>query len=117
MRISDWSSVVCFSDLIGFPVRVASCAEAWIETETEVYELSAVTVASCAEAWIETIGYPLPIMRRWSRLLRGGVDRNQNEVVLAWQEQTSHPARRRMEERRVGKAVVSTLRNRRSPYP
>src|SRR3546814_3993035 len=90
MRISDWSSDVCSSDLetysarragrssavascaeawietrrfchIGFPVRVASCAEAWIETETEVYELSAVTVASCAEAWIETIGYPLPI--------------------------------------------------------
>src|SRR3546814_8838703 len=34
-------------------------------------------------------------MRRWSRLLRGGVDRNQTEVVLAWQEQTSPPARRR----------------------
>src|SRR3546814_11883748 len=93
MRISDWSSVVCFSDLIGFPVRVASCAEAWIETETEVYELSAVTVASCAAAWIETSGYPLPIMRRWSPLLRGGVDRNQTEAPPTRQELPSPRAR------------------------
>src|SRR3546814_18425479 len=54
MRISDWSSDVCSSDL-------TSCAEAWIETSFRISGRTATAVASCAEAWIETS----PSRRSW----------------------------------------------------
>ena len=54
---------------------VASCVEAWIETDAPDHLAYSKGVASCVEAWIETqhaIGWSDYHSER--RLLRGGVD-------------------------------------------
>src|SRR3546814_2942102 len=93
MRISDWSSDVCSSDL---------CAEAWIETPRPLRIPAPQTVASCAEAWIET--YLLmrsddrrrspPARRRGSKRLseaRGFLEAMVASCAEAWIETYCHP--------------------------
>src|SRR3546814_18021814 len=100
MRISDWSSDVCSSDLLaqrGFdPAMGARPMQRLIQ---------------------DTIRRALADELLFGRLVSGGhveVDLDdQGEVVLTFSE-TSTP--KRSEERRVGKACVSTFRYRWSSY-
>src|SRR3546814_17715753 len=99
MRISDWSSDVCSSDL---------CAEAWIETPRPLRIPAPQTVASCAEAWIETY------------LLMRSDDRRRSPPARRRGSKRLSEARgfleARQEERREGKECVSTCRSRGSRY-
>src|SRR3546814_10387092 len=88
MRISDWSSDVCSSDLDDIPAEV-----------TRLGELGA-KVVDHLERWVVM---QAPTGQRFCvvRVQRPGFPKNAN---------------RRSEERRVGKECVSTCRSRWSPY-
>src|SRR3546814_3011777 len=86
MRISDWSSDVCSSDLACHPER--SEGSAWPDVRF-------LTAFGMTHAW-STQSEPLP--------------------VLARSFDVGHAALARSEERRVGKECVSTCRSRWSPY-
>src|SRR3546814_2077314 len=86
MRISDWSSDVCSSDLVGVELRRVGCIEA-VESEHE-----------------EPVG-PRPV------LVRGHLEQ-ESGIFAAHEDEV----RARSEERRVGKECVSTCRSRWSPY-
>src|SRR3546814_15821093 len=96
MRISDWSSDVCSSDLFGAG-----------PTEAEVAYLMESEWAQRAE----------DVVWRRSKLgLRMTADeiRRLDDWMLA--RSAGQPAGERSEERRVGKECVSTCRSRWSPY-
>src|SRR3546814_5138394 len=88
MRISDWSSDVCSSDLVP-------------------------TVRSCAAAILVLIALALGRDALSLRMVAvAGFF-----VLLLWPESLMGPSfQMRSEERRVGKECVSTCRSRRSPY-
>src|SRR3546814_7411537 len=92
MRISDWSSDVCSSDLFREGIRRYMKAHRYANTETTdlwdaIEEATGEPVRRIMDSWIFQGGHPLV------------------RVDL-----------RRSEERRVGKACVSTCRSRGSPY-
>src|SRR3546814_8657284 len=90
MRISDWSSDVCSSDLMTLPNRVAVPAM--------------VTRLSGEDGFVNQ-----DIIDRYVRYAQG-------HVGLIVVEATAVHANKRSEERRVGKECVSTCRSRWSPY-
>src|SRR3546814_14779071 len=96
MRISDWSSDVCSSDLLG-----SHQISPWIE----------VSPATTAQEWkVFPSDDDLRRLRRGE--LHGGVVKIREEVLCV----ESRDGSGRSEERRVGKECVSTCRSRWSPY-
>src|SRR3546814_15877646 len=100
MRISDWSSDVCSSDLFTGPALAAAGLE-------PLPDFSSEEIASNARRWriLQQRGKRLTVLRlaKASFTFAGGID------YLAWKIN-------RTEERRVGKECVSTCRSRWSPY-
>src|SRR3546814_15619473 len=90
MRISDWSSDVCSSDLLASSLALAGCAANRQPTQT-------------ADA--------LQIHLRAER--DNYLAQTQSDPLGAYLAQSRNP---RSEERRVGKECVSTCRSRWSPY-
>src|SRR3546814_20541164 len=124
MRISDWSSDVCSSDLNGFNV-----ARALVGTEgTCALTLQARLrlVASPAKRVVLALGFPdiyqaadaVPEYQRFNPIAIEGLDR---AIIRGLQARNLAQAEiallpERSEERRVGKECVSTCRSRWSPY-
>src|SRR3546814_20997926 len=96
MRISDWSSDVCSSDL--FPVPEAHYFS--------LHPLSQIMTADRLASSSQFLNSPLP-SRTQVRILEGRRSTVRNQL---------HVYFRRSEERRVGKECVSTCRSRWSPY-
>src|SRR3546814_20312115 len=96
MRISDWSSDVCSSDLVTHAARAAG------KSTASCYRLRrAAGAEDFAAAWDSAVD------EASKRLIDIAFDRAVNGTD--WIE--------RSEERRVGKECVSKCRSRRSPYP
>src|SRR3546814_13302184 len=105
MRISDWSSDVCSSDLGTYPRRIQRALDIRVSAADE-HELEAGAVRS-----VPDVEDTQPALRRAPLL----ADEAQVQVEVG-------PVRvqrvvDRSEERRVGNAWVSTCRSRWSPYP
>src|SRR3546814_10476418 len=108
MRISDWSSAVCSSDLLlGTASRPAA--------RTLLYAISALLLLLVVFAqlylgvqWFSTALLLLLFGLAWTALLGLGYRWHQPEKLPV--------AQVRSEERRVGKECVSTCRSRWSPY-
>src|SRR3546814_12467995 len=107
MRISDWSSDVCSSDLVAVPSRS-------VALQLGLYMLCLFGLA----LWraIELRSTPGIVIEL---LLYGGIAALLGCVlcVALSQRQGESSRRDRSEERRVGKESVSTCRSRWSPYP
>src|SRR3546814_19375228 len=98
MRISDWSSDVCSSDLLGLSPTPIKNALAALQTE----------------GFLETIayrGYSVPLIS--AKTLAEAFELLEALDVFAARKIA---ASSRSEERRVGKECVSTCRSRGSPY-
>src|SRR3546814_1868801 len=102
MRISDWSSDVCSSDLIARLRRV--------------FDLAADPVAIAADLGADAVLAPLVAARPGLRV-PGAWDGFELAVRAILGQQITVGAATRSEERRVGKECVSTCRSRGSPYP
>src|SRR3546814_11553503 len=97
MRISDWSSDVCSSDLIKFSLRF-TIALALAGEETGSLDVYSAEMAGRQD---------LVALRDRIRVQADeALGRNETEVIV----------HQRSEERRVGKECVSTCRSRWSPY-
>src|SRR3546814_17194314 len=95
MRISDWSSDVCSSDLKGIEVLLLTDrVDEWMLSFLEEFD-----------------GKPL------SSVAKGDLDLGQleDEAEKKQHEETEDPYKERSEERRVGKECVSTCRSQWSP--
>src|SRR3546814_20959524 len=97
MRISDWSSDVCSSDLLDECVKLPADEK----RVAEAMRLSLRRAERCRAAFRQRDGYGL------FGLVQGGTN-------AALREES---AKGRSEERRVGKECVSTCRSRWSTYP
>src|SRR3546814_19336801 len=110
MRISDWSSDVCSSDLASNPYYgpMAGIAD---EQFRKIFDNNVL-----ANHWLITMVAPEMIERREGAIIVvssiGGLIGS--DVIGAYN--VSTPADR-TEESRVGKSCVSTCRSRLSPYP
>src|SRR3546814_3947147 len=87
MRISDWSSDVCSSDLVTY---------------------------ADALAYAHWLGRELPSEAQWEFAAKSGRDNTAADRAL--RDAHGHPLANRSEERRVGKEGVCTCRSRWSPY-
>src|SRR3546814_19082283 len=94
MRISDWSSDVCSSDLLAAPLGDARPSDA------QVIGAVARTAARDAIVVCAAGGLPGELHKLWPTGASGG-----------------YHVEYRSEERRVGKACVSTCKSRWSPSP
>src|SRR3546814_1639175 len=92
MRISDWSSDVCSSDLAEIKAEAASWQVPGIDPDTG---------EATTRAGLPTDRFPSPYP---------------NNVAAAAANNNAVPPDLRSEERRVGKECVSTCRSRWSPY-
>src|SRR3546814_20897488 len=100
MRISDWSSDVCSSDLLGMGLFIN-----WMIPSMPLavaFALAAV-VSPTDPIAVSAIAKRVPIPKRMMHILEG-------ESLL------NDASGLRSEERRVGKECVSTCRSRWSPY-
>src|SRR3546814_18583342 len=104
MRISDWSSDVCSSDLAGRLRAGGVLAHRAIEVLSET-EAGGVRLQSL----LLLQGYTS------EHLVRVDVG-HAGEVAVRLAQDVRHLVQRRSEERRVGKECVSTCRSRWSPY-
>src|SRR3546814_11062955 len=103
MRISDWSSDVCSSDLQGYLLLAAvSAYVAWANPTT--------LPRGAAAAAVAIVAYPLAWYLLHRYVLHGQWMFKSPLTARTWKR--IH----RSEERRVGKACVSTFRSRWSPY-
>src|SRR3546814_16118025 len=102
MRISDWSSDVCSSDLPDVEPRPPEI-EAGAVLEPQRFDVARLIARGAARIGLTRRGQRLVIGQRTGKLLI--------DIIVARIE-----ARRRSEERRVGKECVSTCRSRWSPY-
>src|SRR3546814_16674481 len=98
MRISDWSSDVCSSDLLIAPERYAD-------------PLGTTTVGDFAREQVLRLSYTAHDLAGFARDL--GYD---GEPFVWDPEDRRHRIARRSDERRVGKECVSTCRYRWSPH-
>src|SRR3546814_18872169 len=109
MRISDWSSDVCSSDLFNVPVAVWCwnsalafiCGNSVVWKPSEKAPLTALAVQAIVESVVKGFGEEAP--KGLASLLHGGRELGEQPV---------DDARLRSEERRVGKECVSTCRSR-----
>src|SRR3546814_15246399 len=118
MRISDWSSDVCSSDLLPWEQRRARLESIVPQLDPHRFDLSALIEApdfhaladiraGARDAAIEGV----MLKRRDSPYVAG-------RKAAPWYKWKRDPLTAdRSEERRVGKACVSTCRTRWSPYP
>src|SRR3546814_13145978 len=104
MRISDWSSDVCSSDLLHDTIKQA--VQQQLDGLTSRFEAS---TAKMAETWNSAL------TEHSTSLLRT-VSQSQSELQAALVSQDEKRLTVRSEERRVGKECVSTCRSRWSPY-
>src|SRR3546814_13279642 len=111
MRISDWSSDVCSSDLITETARWYSYQFSPLESGDALYGDGD---ALYYWLWPNTMLNILPGRLQTNRVVPLGVDRCRVEFDFYY---TSDASGERSEERRVGKECVSTCRFRWSPYP
>src|SRR3546814_18828250 len=106
MRISDWSSDVCSSDLTGIcnlpPIRHIPCSERFRKQRLPGLEESE-----------KIVGNPPFIAYKAPDLAAEAALRLHISLVAI---DIQHHRPRRSEERRVGKECVSTCRSRWSPY-
>src|SRR3546814_13613466 len=98
MRISDWSSDVCSSDLIADKARAIAENNGLTQSQALKIELGAI------------------------HSTRYGICRNDYALTPCPKDKDcpmcgEHAVVKRSEERRVGKECVSTIRSRWSPYP
>src|SRR3546814_20965952 len=100
MRISDWSSDVCSSDLLEESIRALA-----VESIDEM----AAQGSSCDFAESVALRYPLRVI-----LSLMGLPREDEDMMLRLTQEVFNP-QDRSEERRVGKECVSTCRSRWSP--
>src|SRR3546814_14284809 len=98
MRISDWSSDVCSSDLVGIGEGSSVGGPTWSSECAE-------TIKVIIETYLAPllIGKDATNLRELQHLMERAVTGN-------------YSAKSRSEERRVGKECVSTCRSRWSPY-
>src|SRR3546814_19999807 len=114
MRISDWSSDVCSSDLDPACARAPAARQGDQSGEKKCVNLLR---ASAFVPWLSA--FP-PVVR--AGVYSTGTDRTNSPLrvlLRSLSHLTSrlfHPSRARSEERRVGKECVSTCRSRWSPY-
>src|SRR3546814_21112061 len=106
MRISDWSSDVCSSDLLAYGTAHSQRVEPDLRGDFLQPHLSGCHVAGqeaqLASGWIDP-----PALRCFSGLL---------SCCDLFPGGTGYPRTVRSEERRVGKECVSTCRSRWAPY-
>src|SRR3546814_14955846 len=105
MRISDWSSDVCSSDLHDLPARFQRC----VEMPQERIGLLYLVIHVDQEDAVERIARQLRVVR----LAQLDADIVQPLALHA----RGKPVADRSEERRVGKEWVSKCRSRWLPYP
>src|SRR3546814_14552295 len=113
MRISDWSSDVCSSDLLGAIVRWVAMQDELVETGDEclffLADLHAVTVRNDpAELTANTRNMA-------AALLASGIDPAKS-ILFNQARVPAHAELARSEGRRVGKEGVSPCSSRGSPY-
>src|SRR3546814_12281661 len=97
MRISDWSSDVCSSDLLRIALELVDVAGLVKGSDFKVFT-----------EWADADGGRVAALR-----IPGGASLSRKQV----DEYAAHAAKfGRSEERRVGKECVSTCRSRWSPY-
>src|SRR3546814_18346115 len=109
MRISDWSSDVCFSDLPTVPADPARTREKvlrivfqpYIDERGRLHETSAIHAVVASGEWQQSLAPAVPSTARLDYEL--GVPESLTDAV----DRVNRPA-----ERRVGKTGVSTCRNR-----
>src|SRR3546814_17612407 len=110
MRISDWSSDVCFSDLLEF--RAVTNSKHPVEKPEDLNGLKLRVPSSAAiKGFFEAAGAQpviMPFPELFTALQQGTVDGHDNGASPTY-------AARRSEERRVGKECDSTIKSRRSP--
>src|SRR3546814_3780054 len=97
MRISDWSSDVCSSDLAVQPSD-SMIDEVLVQHQGRIPALQIHWLGAVIERGPELIGF------------------RTDEAIKFFEAETCWPMRKRSEERRVGKECVSTCRSRWSPY-
>src|SRR3546814_20785899 len=112
MRISDWSSDVCSSDLPAIAAVLALLGTAWsLRTRWPLFALGVFLFFAAHFIASNVVGLELAFEHRNHFALIG--------MVLAIGSLLAHASQRlriRSEERRVGKECVSTCRSRWSPY-
>src|SRR3546814_21078646 len=122
MRISDWSSDVCSSDLIyaqviddaqGKTVAAASTLDKDVRGNTGATAAAAAEVGKRVAAAATKAGVTKVVFDRGGFLFHGRV----KALADAAREADWSSEHGRSEERRVGKECVSTCRSRLSPYP
>src|SRR3546814_12032255 len=113
MRISDWSSDVCSSDLLRQDAPPPPPPEQAPPEDPNQIQFSTGTLEYDMDADIVTASGDVRMFRRDDRLRADKVvwNRKTGQVVA-----TGNIAVTRSEERRVGKEGVSTCRSRWSPY-
>src|SRR3546814_14075482 len=100
MRISDWSSDVCSSDLFPFPATSTGHGsdEQWLAQSDLSWHSS-----SCSRKRRRTAVYGMQSRGRWSPAAPVGRQKRSRRAS---------PSNNRSEERRVGEECVSTCRSR-----
>src|SRR3546814_11601351 len=113
MRISDWSSDVCSSDL-----ELTSRSSSGSTRVTMQFDLNRNIDSAAREvqAAINASRADLPATLRSNPSYRKANPSAAPMMVLALSSETKTPQQIRSEERRVGKECVSTCRSRWSPY-
>src|SRR3546814_16352612 len=106
MRISDWSSDVCSSDLMTVHKEAEERIKLALQSEIELNKLKS-NFISLASHEFRT---PLTTISSSAFLVENYSSGEHREKV------SKHVARIRSEERRVGKECVSTCRSRWRPY-
>src|SRR3546814_20824254 len=104
MRISDWSSDVCSSDL-----EVALHCVAASAPQRDLHYHEAVGALHAEEAAVEQEVAGLVLGQQLEEIVLGNADRRDHRRLQAADELVDHV---RSEERRVGKECVSTCRSR-----
>src|SRR3546814_12095416 len=107
MRISDWSSDVCSSDLNGAALLDMKAASESLVVAYRGRVLAALAVAAVLLALTVWIAMRMSVLAH-RRAVHVGADAASPPRIGV--------ARERSEERRVGKECVSTCRSRWSPY-
>src|SRR3546814_14538642 len=108
MRISDWSSDVCSSDLLEMLTKIRDGGD---DVETFVKKVKN------REDGVKLMGFGHRVYKNYDP--RARIVKEQADKILAKlgvDDPLLDIAKQRSEERRVGKACVSTCRSRRSPY-
>src|SRR3546814_2879207 len=114
MRISDWSSDVCSSDLSGDDLTASFLSGDDPEIEVVMHWFILIVAGLFEVGWAVGLKYTEGFTRLWPSV--GTVLAMIISLGLLGIAMKSLPLGTRSEERRVGKECVSTCRSRWSPY-